>query len=118
MCSMTQTPECPDGGCGRYPNCPCGITPSEARPEVITHITANTVEYSQGTGLGELISAEEGRRRLKRYGMACAGDIVEISRSRLADGRHVSDRDVARLIAEIDRLNAIIDDYASAGAPT
>jgi hypothetical protein len=33
---MTQTTECPDGGCRRYPNCPCGITPSETPPELQT----------------------------------------------------------------------------------
>jgi hypothetical protein len=38
--------------------------------------------------------------------------IVEIVRQRLTDGRHVSDADVLALVAEIDRLNKIIDDYA------
>lgn len=25
--------ECPDGGCGRYPDCPCGKQPSDSPPE-------------------------------------------------------------------------------------
>jgi hypothetical protein len=41
---MTQTTECPDGGCGRYPNCPCGITPSETLPESQT--TDRLAEFS------------------------------------------------------------------------
>jgi hypothetical protein len=40
--------------------------------------------------------------------------IVEIVRQRLADGRHVSETDVSALLAEIDRLNKIIDDHADA----
>jgi hypothetical protein len=34
-------------------------------------------------------------------------DIAEIARRRLADGRHISDADVAALIAQIERLRRL-----------